>query len=84
MVGVSVDRIAEQKFFHENRKLPYPLVADVKREVINAFGVPTSEKGFAMRQAFLFKDGALVWKDETASTEEQASDVIAAIAKLGD
>jgi peroxiredoxin Q/BCP len=32
--------------------------------------------GFAKRQAFLFKDGKLVWRDLTASTDQQAADVL--------
>jgi hypothetical protein len=37
--------------------------------------------GLAKRQAFLFKDGLLVWRDLHASTERQADDVLAAIAR---
>jgi hypothetical protein len=32
--------------------------------------------GFASRQAFLFKDGVLVWRDLKASTAKQAEDVL--------
>ena len=32
--------------------------------------------GFASRQAFLFKDGILVWRDLAASTSKQAEDVL--------
>ena len=32
--------------------------------------------GFAKRQAFLFKDGKLVWRDLSASTDQQAADVL--------
>ena len=35
--------------------------------------------GFAKRQAFLFKDGVLMWVDLSASTEQQAADVLKAI-----
>jgi peroxiredoxin Q/BCP len=38
--------------------------------------------GFASRQAFLMKDGVVVWRDLKASTKEQAADVHAAIAEL--
>ncbi|MCH6255702.1 peroxiredoxin [Puniceicoccaceae bacterium K14] len=81
VLGVSADEVGAQKEFHENRELPYPLIADAEKIVINAFGVPAAT-GKAKRQAFLFKDGVLVWKDETASTEEQALDVLAAIDAL--
>tara|TARA_B110000037_G_C16974065_1_gene446264 strand:- start:185 stop:712 length:528 start_codon:yes stop_codon:yes gene_type:complete len=84
VIGVSVDGVAEQKHFHENRGLPYPLIADFDRVVIEAFGVEVSEKGYAKRQAYLFRSGVLVWKDESASTQEQAADVLAAIEELKD
>jgi thioredoxin-dependent peroxiredoxin len=32
--------------------------------------------GFAKRQAFLFKDGKLVWRDLSASTDQQAADIL--------
>jgi peroxiredoxin Q/BCP len=79
VLGVSADSVAAQKHFHENRSLPYSLIADEAGKVVAAFGVPTNESGRAKRQAFLFKDGSLVWKDETASTETQAADVLEAI-----
>ena len=49
--------------------------------MINAFGVPVKLKIFAARQAYLFKDGKLVWRDLKASTAEQANDVIDVINK---
>jgi peroxiredoxin Q/BCP len=44
--------------------------------VVKAFGVPSKLK-FPSRQAFLFKDGKLVWRDLKASTDKQAADVLA-------
>jgi len=32
--------------------------------------------GFSSRQAFLIKDGVIVWIDRKASTKEQADDVL--------
>jgi hypothetical protein len=32
--------------------------------------------GFSKRQAFLFKNGKLVWRDLSAATEKQAEDVL--------
>jgi hypothetical protein len=37
--------------------------------------------GFTKRQAFLFKDSKLVWRDLEASTEQQAADVLKQIGK---
>jgi peroxiredoxin Q/BCP len=78
--GVSLDDVAAQKAFKEKYKLPFTLLADKEGKVADAFGVPHS-MGFAKRQAFLFKDGKLVWRDLAASTDQQAADVLAEIAK---
>jgi peroxiredoxin Q/BCP len=80
--GVSGDGVASQKAFQEKFKLPFTLLADEDNAVMTAFGVPHTGH-FASRQAFLFQDGKLVWRDLSASTAEQAADVLAAIAELG-
>ena len=76
--GVSTDSPKSQKAFKEKYRLPFDLLADEDSTIVKAFGVPTT-MGFAKRQAFLFKDGALVWVDFSASTEQQAADVLQAI-----
>lgn len=81
VVGVSADGVAAQKAFEEKYKLPFILLADDDKRVINAFGVPAT-MGFASRQAYLIKDGVLVWRDLKASTEQQAADVLAALDRL--
>ena len=81
VVGVSTDDVAAQKAFRAKNRFPFPLVADTDKKVTSAFGVPTT-LGFASRQAFLFKDGKLVWRDLKASTEKQAADVLAALKTL--
>lgn len=73
--GVSMDKVPAQKAFKEKYKLPFELLADPDAKVVDAFGVPKL-MGFASRQAFLFKNGTLVWADQTASTEKQAQDVL--------
>lgn len=78
--GVSTDDEKEQKAFQEKFKLPFQLLADKEKKVVEAFGVPTT-MGYAKRQAFLFRDGVLVWRDLEASTEQQAADVLKAIAE---
>ena len=74
--GVSKDSVRSQTSFKDRYSLPFSLVADSKSEVIKAFGVP-QKLGFASRQAFLFQDGKLVWRDLAASTSKQAEDVLA-------
>lgn len=75
IMGVSTDSVKAQKAFKDRYKLPFDLLADEDGTVIAAFGVPKT-MGFAKRQAFLFKDGKLVWRDLAASTEQQAADVL--------
>jgi peroxiredoxin Q/BCP len=76
--GASTDDEAAQKAFKEKHRLPFTLLADKDKKLLAAFGVPQA-MGFAKRQAFLFRDGVLVWRDLQASTAEQAADVLAAI-----
>ncbi|MEI6653998.1 MAG: peroxiredoxin [Verrucomicrobiota bacterium] len=76
--GVSTDPVKAQKAFKDKYKLPFELLADEDGKVITAFGVPKT-LGFAKRQAFLFKDGKLVWRDLAAATDQQAADVLKVI-----
>ena len=80
ILGVSMDTIKAQKAFQEKYKLPFDLLADADGTIVTAFGVPKT-MGFAKRQAFLFKDGKLVWRDLAASTEQQAADVLNVISE---
>lgn len=79
--GVSHDTVEGQKAFKDKYKLPFSLLADTKHEVSTAFGVPSTGE-YAARQAFLIKDGKVVWLDHKASTAEQAADVLAALDTL--
>ena len=65
--------------FKEKYRLPFTLIADHDKKVVEAFGVPTT-LGFAKRQAFLVKDGRIVWADYSASTKQQAEDVLKVVA----
>lgn len=80
VIGVSTDTVEAQETFKENQHFPFTLIADPDKTVINAFGVPTRKIiGFgeiAARQAFLIKDGKVVWCDYKASTDKQAADVL--------
>ena len=78
VIGVSADTPAEQKAFQEKYHLPFTLIADHDKQVIRAFGVPTT-MGFASRQSFLVKDGKIVWRYLHASTTQQAADILKAV-----
>lgn len=81
VVGVSMDAVASQKKFQEKNRLPFTLLADPEGKVVAAFGVG-SFLGFASRQAYLIKDGKVVWRDRKASTSEQAADVLRVLKEL--
>lgn len=75
--GVSADTAKLQKEFRDRYEFPFTLIADTEQAVCKAFG-----KGKFSRQAYLFKDGVLVWRDLKASTTKQAEDVLAALDAL--
>jgi len=76
--GVSGDSPAAQKAFRDKYNLPFTLIADENNALAKAFGVPV-RGSFPARQAYLFQDGRLLWKDESASTQRQADDVKAVL-----
>jgi peroxiredoxin Q/BCP len=76
VLGVSSDSPAAQKRFREKYRLPFTLLADENHAVSRAFGVRLL-LGMTHRQAFLLKDGRVVWRDLSASTREQARDILA-------
>ena len=74
--GVSLDTVETQKKFQDIVHLPFELLSDKDKQVTSAFGVPLIQNSFATRQAYLFKDGKLVWLDTKASTDKQAQDLL--------
>jgi peroxiredoxin Q/BCP len=85
VIGVSHDNPAAQKAFKEKYHLPFTLLADTDSAVLKAFGVPNIPMtSLASRQAYLIdKSGKIVWADYKASTDKQAADVLAELARLG-
>ncbi|MGB0744073.1 MAG: peroxiredoxin [Opitutales bacterium] len=75
--GVSSDTPKTQAEFRDKQSLPFTLIADTDKAVAKAFG-----KGRWSRQAYIFQDGVLVWRDLSASTDGQMEDVINALEKL--
>jgi thioredoxin-dependent peroxiredoxin len=79
--GVSLDTVDSQKKFQAKEHLPFVLLSDRQKKVTSAFGVPLILNSLAARQAYLFKEGKLVWMDTHASTGKQASDVLEVLAQ---
>ena len=65
--------------------LPFTLIADTDKAVINAFGVPTKNVPlmgeFASRSAYLIKDGKIIYADYKGTTDQQAQVILALLAK---
>jgi thioredoxin-dependent peroxiredoxin len=82
IIGISADRPAAQLRFKEKFRLPFTLLADENLAVAKAFGVSLMF-GMTRRQSFLIQKGRIVWRDLSASTREQARDVLNVLEKLG-
>ncbi len=74
IIGVSTDSVETQRKFKEEYHLPYTLIADTDKKVIKAFG--QSSILFASRQAYLIKDGKIVYADLKGSTKQQSDDIL--------
>jgi peroxiredoxin Q/BCP len=73
IVGVSTDSVEKQKEFKDVNHFAFPLIADTDKKVVKAFGQTSM---MASREAYLIKDGKIVYKDEK-QTEKQAENVLA-------
>lgn len=83
VIGVSHDGVAAQKAFREKYHFPFTLIADSDQTVSKAFGVPNiPAMSLTKRQAYLIKDGKVVWADYKASTQKQAEDVLKVLAGM--
>lgn len=80
VIGVSHDDVKAQADFKKKYDLPFTLIADTDKAVINAFGVPTrtvpAVGEFASRSAYLIKDGKIVYTDYKGTTDQQAKVIL--------
>lgn len=81
VLGVSTDSVAQQKVFHDDLALPFDLISDEDKALAKAFGVSVTF-GLASRQAFLIKEGKVIWADHSAATSRQAEDVLKVVASI--
>jgi peroxiredoxin Q/BCP len=75
--GVSSDTAKTQAQFRDKYTLPFTLLADTDGKIADAFS-----KSRWSRQAYIFKDGILVWRDLKAATSKQATEILAALDEL--
>ena len=77
VLGVSSDRPDSQKSFKDKHSLPYTLISDKNGAVAKAFG-----KSRWSRQAYIFSEGKLIWKDTKGATSKQGDEAKAALSSL--
>ena len=75
--GISSDTAKTQAQFRDKYTLPFTLLADTDGQIADAFS-----KSRWSRQAYIFKDGILVWRDLKAATSKQATEILAALDEL--
>ena len=62
VLGISADSPFSHTAFQEARKVPFPLLSDIHRSVIKAYGVLDEERNVAWRSTFIIdRDGVLRW-----------------------
>jgi peroxiredoxin Q/BCP len=81
VVGVSYDSVESHKKFIEKYKLPFPLIADEKKEVAKAFGVGGTL--FANRATFIIgKDGRILYANPSVDAKTHSEEIRAVLSKL--
>ena len=78
VIGISSDSPSSQKSFKEKHSLPYTLISDKSGAVAKAFG-----KGKWSRQAYIFNENKLIWKDTKGATSKQGKEAVAALSSFG-
>ena len=62
LLGVSGDSTFSHAEFAKARALPFPLLSDIHRAVIRAYGVLDEDRNVAYRSTFVIdRDGVLRW-----------------------
>ncbi len=62
ILGISGDSPFCHTAFHKAHPLPFPLLSDVHRSVITAYGVHDADRNVAYRSTFVVdRDGILRW-----------------------
>jgi peroxiredoxin Q/BCP len=78
VLGVSTDDVESQAAFKAKYSLPFLLIADSDKTLVEGFGVPT-KMNFASRQSFLVVEGKVAWRDLKATPKTQSEDALAAL-----
>jgi peroxiredoxin len=84
VLGISVDSIWCHKAFREARKIPYDLLSDIKREVVQKYDLFLPEANIGRRATVLVgTDGKVAWFKEQPIREGRSdAEIIAALATV--
>lgn len=81
VLGVSHDTVESHRKFAENHRLPFPLLADTKKEVIKLY---RSQAGFLTRRTSYLIDpqGVIVKAYPSVEPEKHAEEILADVRKF--
>lgn len=86
ILGVSRDSVASHKKFEENHGLPFPLLSDPERKVIEAYGVWKEKKNYGkvtmglVRSTYLIDEkGVIVKAMENVKAADNPSQMLSSI-----
>ena len=63
IIGLSADSMKRQKNFADKNELPYPLIADENKEILNAFGVWGLKKNYGREYEGIFRSTFVMDKE---------------------
>jgi peroxiredoxin Q/BCP len=86
VVGVSADSESKHQKFIDKYSLPFPLIADTEKEVINAFGVWGEKKfmgkvydGIHRITYVIDEDGTVIKRFDKVRTKEHTEEILEAL-----
>jgi len=81
---ISVDPLEQNKSFAEAEHADFPLLSDPSKEIANAYGVLSAERGIANRWTFYIgTDGKITAIDKQVKPATSAEDMAAKLGELG-
>jgi peroxiredoxin len=91
VIGISVNDPFSNKAFAERNRLPFPILSDLKREIIKTYGVETPDfaglKGYTVAKRSIFivdKNGVVryVWATEDPAIEPDYAGIEQALERI--
>tara|TARA_B100000965_G_scaffold340577_1_gene308922 strand:- start:249 stop:548 length:300 start_codon:yes stop_codon:yes gene_type:complete len=82
VIGISMDKIEDQKKFKDKNNLPFPLLSDRDGKLVKAYGVKKFTPKISGRESFIIHNGKIAWLDRKASPKSHTSKVLEALKKI--